>query len=42
MEFVLQSVLDFILKVLGDIVPMSNVSYPSEGHTDHELVSKGR
>ena len=40
MQLVLESVLDLVLEIFRDIVPMCNVSDPRD--TLHELVSEGR
>ena len=42
MQLVLESVLDLVLEIFRDIVPMCDVSDPSQGDTLHELVSEGR
>ena len=42
MQLVLEGVLDLVLEIFRDIVPMRDVSDPSQGNTLHELVSEGR
>ena len=38
MEFILQSMFDLVLQILGYIIPMRDISDSRQRHTDHELV----
>ncbi len=41
MQFVLQSVLDLILEILGDVITVGNISNTGQRHSLHELICKG-
>lgn len=41
-KLVLESVLDVLLQVLGDVIPVGDVPDPCHRHSAHELISKTR